>query len=462
MTGSMTAQLARRAETWIDRLARLATPERARRYAFLMLLLTLGGGVVNLALGEGLLDRYGNVIGGDFLAFYTGARFWLDGRLPELYSLAAQAQFERELLAPQALSGPNYFINPPYALPLFAPFGWGSYTSGLALWWLAGALALAGAVEVARRELPGLGDRPRAQLWIASVCFFPTVVWLLFGQNASWSLLVYAGCFVLLRRGHDARAGACLALLAFKPQLALGPVLVLLAAGRWRALAAGAAGLAAWLGLGAWLAPEATRAYAELGPQLLEFLRGEGYDTWGIHSLFGWTTLLLGEISPRLADAGWVALSLGVAGAVVALWRRIGWTPGSPAWDLGFAAALAWGLLLSPHLFTYDLMLLLLPFGIAWSAMARSASVEGAPGRGRPGLPLDGGALLAASGVVWLAAFLSGYLTLAQLSATRAVGLPPMALQLSTLAVLAWGAAAAAHARSASHAAALDPGQSAR
>ena len=95
-------------------------------------------------------------------------------------------------------------------------------------------------------------------------------------------------------------------------------------------------------------------------------------------------------------------------------------------WDLLLAATFAIGLLVSPQLYLYDLMLLLLPFAIVWS-------------HSPPGAPLGGGPVLAWSAVVWLLAFLSTPFTRAQLYVTSALGLGPFALQLATLAILAWG-----------------------
>ena len=79
----------------------------------------------------------------------------------------------------------------------------------------------------------------------------------------------------------------------------------------------------------------------------------------------------------------------------------------------------------SPQLYLYDLMLLLLPFAIVWSHPA-------------PGAP-RGGPVLAWSAVFWLLAFLSMPFTRAQLYVASALDLGPFALQLATLAILAWG-----------------------
>jgi hypothetical protein len=418
--------------SWVAWVDRIATPRRMRVYAGLMAASMLCGLAWNYARGSGLLDSSGNVIGGDFLAFYTGARLFLAGRLAESYdpgaqfAFPAQMAFQRELLAPQRVTGVSAFVNPPHAVLLYLPFAWPRYGVGLALWWIAGLAALALSIGLLRRELAALRAVPAWRLFAGCWLYLPTYAWFGFGQATAFILLIYTGFFVLLRRGRDGWAGACLSCLAFKPQLALAAGLLLLARGRWRSLAAGAAGAAAWLAIGYVLAPEATRGYLALAPQLGTMLRFSGYDTFGIQSFFGFAALLLDAFSTRAADVLAALLTIGALGWLS--WRawHTPWRPGASDWDRLLAATFAIGLLASPQLYLYDLMLLLLPFAIVWSHSA-------------PGAPLGGGPVLAWSAIVWLLAFLSTPLTRAQLYAASALGLGPVALQLATPAILAWG-----------------------
>jgi hypothetical protein len=410
---------------------RIATPRRMRGYAGLMAASMLGGLAWNYARGSGMLDASGNVIGGDFLAFYTGARLFLAGRLVEAYdpgsgfAFPAQMAFQRELLAPQAATGVSAFVNPPHAVLLYLPFAWPRYAVGLALWWSAGLAALALSIGLLRRELPALRAVPAWRLFAACWLFLPTYAWFGYGQAAPLLLLIHTGFFALLRRGRDGWAGACLSCLAFKPQLAIAAALPLLVCGRWRALGAAAAGAAAWLAVGYALAPEAARAYLALAPELGAMLRFPGYDTFGIQSFFGLAALLLDALSTRAADVLFASLTLGALAWLAWRWRRAPWRPGDSDWDLLLAATLAIGWLASPQLYLYDLMLLLLPFAIVWAHSPQGA-------------PLGGGPVLAWSAVVWLLAFLGTPLTRAQLYLTSALGVGPLALQLATVAIVAW------------------------
>jgi len=426
------APLGQRAVAWVERLA---TRERIRAYVLTMAAVTVGAGAWNYAGGEGRLDASGHVKGADFLAFYTGARLYRQGRLAAAYDAGedfhypVQRAFQQTVVGPQPLTGVHPFVNPPYAVLLYLPFTAFGYPAGLALWWLAGGAALACATWLLRRELAGLQRWSTGRLLAGCLLFFPTIGWIGYGQITPLSLLLYTASFVLLRRGRDGWAGACLGMLAYKPQLALVPALLLLFQARWRALLGGATCGALWLAAGFALDAQAMVAYPRLAGRLADMIRYSEYPTWGVHSLMGFSALLLDGFSTRAADL----LTLALSGVTLAMlwrhWRAGGWQPGTPGWDLRMAGTFCLALIVSPHLFLYDLMLLLLPFAIVLSLRSTTA----------PRPPLGGGPLLAASSVVWLLSFVGSPLTRQQLLASEAMGLGPVALQISTLAVLAWG-----------------------
>jgi hypothetical protein len=180
--------------------------------------------------------------------------------------------------------------------------------------------------------------------------------------------------------------------------------------------------------------PEATAAYRQFAPHLPEYLRASP-KAWGIHSLFGATFLAFDGWWPA-ATAPVAALLTVMALAMVArAWWGRPWTPGTASWDLRWAATLVAGLLVSGHLFTYDLMLLLAPLAIVW-ARARK------PGAGAD---MDAGPELGAVAALYVAVVASSYLSQGQLAAVGRLGLrgdvaylPAVALQVSTVAMVAW------------------------
>jgi len=92
------------------------------------------------------------------------------------------------------------------------------------------------------------------------------------------------------------------------------------------------------------------------------------------------------------------------------------------------AASFALAVITSPHLFGYDLMLLLLPFVVVWHVYR-----DGTDGR-----PFDAGPLLAATALVWALALMGPALTVAQQTLTRWAFGRSFALQLGVVAVAGW------------------------
>ncbi len=415
---------------------RAVTRERVRAYQGMLAAVFALIAVANFAGGKGLLDASGNVIGADFLAFYTGGRLLAEDRLASAYeagedfSFPAQRALQESLLAPQRLPGVHPFVNPPHAALFYAPFAALDYRTAVAAWIAAGLGLLALAVHRFRGAFEALSRWRFARVFGVCFLFVPTMAWLGYGQISSLTLWLYAEAYLSLRRGRDATAGLWLGCLAYKPQLAIALGVALLVAGRWRAVVAGGACASLWLGVGVAIDPDAMAAYLELSPRLPGMIRAPGYDVFGLHSLLGFTALLLDPTSPEWAEGIAAAAALAALGGLAWSWRRAAWIPGSEGWDLRMAATIALGLVVSPHLYLYDLMLLLLPFGILYAHRA-------APG---PRAVLGGGRVLAWTVLLWAACSLGTQLSWAQVEASEAIGAGPRAIQLSVLAVLgaAW------------------------
>lgn len=412
---------------WPDRLTRWLLPKRIVVYPAALSLGAMAflAGLLVLAKASGI--PLFSLLGRDFTAFYTGGRFALDGRLDQLYDLVAQQSFQSTLVS----MGPGQlapFMYPPFTVVPFALFAWGDYAHGLVLWWLAGLCALWLSIRLARQEIPICRGWSTPRLFAACVLFHPTLAWMLFGQNTVWTLLIYTAAFVALRRGRDLDAGLLLGLLLYKPQLVLAMGVVLLVKRRWRGLLGVFLTATGWILLGVLVAPQAMLEYLGRGPTFVELMHREGSAVWGVTTLYGFSTLLLGGLWPTGGRVLGGALITGALAALEAWWWRTPWHPGSTEWDFGMAATFAAGLIITPYLFHYDLMLLLLPIAIAWDAFRRRAS----------GPAVDEGPLPALTALLYLATLVGSYLTHAQLRVTTALGLPPFAVQLATPVVALW------------------------
>lgn len=184
------------------------------------------------------------------------------------------------------------------------------------------------------------------------------------GQNGFLSAALIGGALVLLP-ARPLLAGVAVGLLAYKPHLGLLFPLVLLATGNWRVIAAAAGTIALWglatvalYGLDVWPLFLAQMGHVAAGMQT-------NFDLSKLQSLFGFA---LGLGLPRgaaLALHGLVALAL--AGVVALAWRRQG------AYDLKAALLAAATVLVSPYVFSYDLLVLT----VAQAFLVRHAIARG-------------------------------------------------------------------------------------
>jgi hypothetical protein len=309
-------------------------------------------------------------VGRDFAVFYTGAALAEGGEWHSLYDVAEfQREYDRVTALDSPVGGPVFRYPPPTALVL-VPLARVSLKTALVVWT---ALTVAGCLIALRAARVGL---PVAAAMMLTVPGFLTIA---LGQNTLVTLLVVCAALVLLDRGRLVAAGVVLGLLVLKPQLLIGVVVWLAAAPRRsrRELAGvvvGAGGIVAaslpftldgwreYLGaLSSLSQPPNTvgRPYFS-GLDFLRFLFGDG----------------------RLAVVAWVVL---VCVVIWVLVRTVRSSVQNPA--VGLAVAVLGSLLLSPHLVSYDWLLLVVPGVVLWR---RFSSV-------RPVLVLSAGVLSVAA-----------------------------------------------------------------
>lgn len=419
------------------------TPDRLNLYPPHIPAITLILYALSQYLGSGLSDVTGRIVGSDFLAFYTGGTFFLTGRIDELYDVQAQYRFQCSVY-PLNRDSLYYFFYPPFTILFFSIFSMGSYTQGLMLWWAGGLLAIWGSACMVRSELACLAKVSSSRLIFMCFLFFPSLCWFMYGQNTAFSLFLHSLIFVALRRGNDFSAGMALGMLLYKPQLMIGLLLAIVIQRRWRAIGGLTLAAGLWIAAGFAIAASQMLEYARLAPHFAELLRlrpdariieeyftlgvGTTHPAWGIHSMFGFLSLLLDNICKICANCLYIAAAALGAFCIMKLWYRKPWNPGSRQWDFAIAISLVLGLLVSPQLFTYDLMLLLLPLAILWGHYP-----EGTMKR-----PLDGGSLLFWSAMLYIFSFAGAYLTLVQLKLLTVMEGPIFAVQFTTLILVRW------------------------
>lgn len=425
-------------------LVKWLTPARLKLYPPHIPALVLIFWGISQFLGTGLVDMSGHIIGPDYLEFFTAGNFYLNNQMSNLYNFYHQYLFQKSIFAPFESNTLYAYIYPPYDAVFFSLFSFTDYLTGLIIWWVFGLFLILLSVYLLRSEINELGKYTPLKIYCICFLFFPTLTWFIYGQNTPVSLILYTIIFVMLRRKNDFTAGAALGLLSFKPQLAIALSFMLLINGRWRALIGGFFSASIIIAAGFIYFPKSMHDYLNILPYLTNLLR-MNYDVdiltkvfgfgpelslpyWGIHSFHGFSILLLDNIWRKGADILFIILFIYGISQTYFIWRHSKWNPATKAWDLGMAATFALGLLISPQLFTYDLMLLLLPFAIVWSYYSQ----------GTNGKPLDGGSLLFWSALLYIFCFIGGYITFAQLKFFSLLGLPQFAVQFSTLVIIGW------------------------
>jgi len=406
---------------------RFLTPERMRRYPQIVAAICISVLLYDRASGKGLVGGLDLLLGGDFISFYTAGSAVAHGH-PEWLSSPADQLAQQSLLVGHAFQSLSLWLSPPYLAWLFAPFTALSYPVAFSIFTLLGALLLVGSVHSLSREL---GAFSTLALSAAAIQFFPTIEWFSDGQTTGFWLVLYAIVFVALRRGRESIAGLALGLFACKPQLALGLAVALLAARRWKALlfAAAASSVLVIVGLGT--LPSEMSSYVSRGNAVLAFIRSPAYLSHGLVGALEVPVLLLGGISPLAGDVVGFALTLGLLAVVFRAWaRRPIWQPGSVEWDLRMAGTFALGVIASPHVYNYDLALLLVPLFIAASRLPRR------PDQSRP---LDDGPILVTTAAVWALSLVGPLLTKLEQEITKRYLGFPVAFQLGFFAVALWG-----------------------
>ncbi len=331
-----------------DRLAQLLTRKRITWQASVLAIFLWGAYAVNLAT-PGLRDRAGQVKGADFLHFYTAAQLLRAGRVADLYNPAALAAFQKTLLPESAgtyfvaMYGPQFYL-------LLGPLGRLPYAQAAFLWAVLNAslffVCCYGVLSMCGR----LRSESRLVLLLAAAypAFFSLIA---FGQSSVLALCLFTLAFVALQRGRHFLAGLAFGSLVYKPQLGLGVGLIMLGAGEWKVVtgtltAAVAQFACAWVYFG-------SATMKRYGESFLRLRSAEPFlepKIFLMHSLRSFWSLLLPWKSAALGI--YVVCSAAVVIAAVVGWKR------EKDLRLRFAMLIFSTVLVAPHLWIYDLVIM--------------------------------------------------------------------------------------------------------
>jgi alpha-1,2-mannosyltransferase len=297
--------------------------------------------------GPGAIDRLDKIKGTDFLPFYVSASFVRDGRHDLLYDAAANYS-RAQAIAGRSRDALYLPIQGAQTAVLLAPLAFQPYTTALTMWWAVTFFIYAMTCWLLWTSCTALHKYPLETV-MACIAFPGLYSTILHGQVSGLGLLCVTVGMVALRRGHTFLAGLAFGSLAFKPHWALAASAIFFVAREWRIvggiIVAAAAQIAAvYVLMGAAVLSAYFRMTLEI-QQIAHLLEPRPVNT--LKGLFGilipWDAVALGVY--LVAAAATAALSAHV-------WRN------ARRFEIRFSAAVVAMLLISPHAYEYDLILL--------------------------------------------------------------------------------------------------------
>lgn len=295
------------------------------------------------------VDRRGQPVGSDFIAFWSAAVMAVEGHGLQAWNLHQLASVQ--FAAYPGLAGPTPWVYPPATLLLVAPLGYLSHGAAFLVWTAMGLGAFFAALAPIIRG--------RRHAWPLAVAF--PGVWLGIAQGQTQFVVAgLVGGALLLLRSRSPWAGVLIGLLVIKPHLAVLLPVILIADRRWRTSA-----VAALTALGAMAAGVLTFGLGSLrlwldGMQLVSVAtNAAALPVYKFVTPYAAFRLIGMPEAPALALHALVAI-----GVVVVVWRV--WRRTLDLRVRGSAVVLG-TFLVTPYAADYDLALLAFP--IAWLAL---------------------------------------------------------------------------------------------
>ena len=341
---------------------------RLRDYPRLMLVTAWAILAINLLLHQGWQGLLGQIIGSDFIMFYsTGLIYRSHPNL--IYDYDEQLRVQQSLIHPTVLPGLNPFMNPPYVAPLYSmltslPLSW-----AISLWTCLMLLCVVVAVRWMAGFIPP-GVRSSGlnfgQLLIIVLSFFPLIEGLQAGQNHGLTLLLVTALIFFTFSGRGYLAGVAAGLLLYKPQFVLGFLIIWVVWRQYKALA-GFCGVAL-IWIGSFFISHGYQLFQDFQQLSQVFLLLpyiEGFPRYILVTIYGLLTSILPQsFQPAIA---WISNGLFIlaAGGLAYLAYRLRHQPMErriPA----LALALLYPLIATPYTLLHDL-LILIPGFVLWA-----------------------------------------------------------------------------------------------
>jgi hypothetical protein len=330
--------------------ARWLTLRRLRAQAIVLALCLWGACAVDFST-PGLSDRAGNVKFQDFLPFYISARLIAQHRAAELYDPHTTQREMLVIVRHPTRVRLTYLYGPQLGL-LFLPLATLSFPAAARIWVSISVLIYAACIYALWRCCPNLRAYS-GTVAIAALAFPPFFHFFVRGQFSPIILVCFTAVFLALRANRPWLAGIAFGCLILKPPFLVAISLILLLAQAWKILAALTASAAAQLALTRlYFGPTVMRSYFDLFQHPSRWLPEAELNLAPIqmHSLRSFWTLLIPSQTAALVL--YLLSSIAVIAISVAIWKSPLLLP------LRFSALTLAAVLVDPHLFIYDVLVL--------------------------------------------------------------------------------------------------------
>lgn len=354
---------------------RFLNERRLRNYPRLMLVVVIMVLACNVFLREGWVGAVGQIIGCDFIMLYSAGVLYRQDPV-NLYNFELQGQIQQRLLAPTGFEGILPFNYPPYVAAAIQFLTFLELPYALILWTLFTLLFTISAVRLMKdwllpQKLKDAGLDAK-QLGVITLSFFPFVEGLQVGQNHGLTLLLLTVILVFSLQGKSFWAGVAAGLTIYKPQFALGFLILWFVWKDMRALIGFSLIALLWAGITLiHQGPNLFQNYVQLLPLLLKMVYLKGFGGYLELTPYG---LLIKLFPPRAwQSVVWFSqlLTVGLATilAVFAFQHRdLQGAKISPEDARKFAYILAglFPLLAAPHTLLHDLIIVV-PLFLLWA-----------------------------------------------------------------------------------------------
>lgn len=338
-------------------LQRFLTPIRLKYPWYIGLALWLGWllSIIIGSSGGNNTDRFGQLIGTDFAAFYTAGEIVKGGQSARLYEPALAIEIQNRLYGFEAQNF-NPYLNPPFYAWIFVPFSMLPYPISPLLWMGLNLVFLFLAIKI-------LGINKPWHVFLLALTWIPAWSAISFGQNTFLSVLLLSLAFYFWHQKKYLAAGLISGLLLYKPQLLIGIIFIWILDWKhsWRSLLGCLVTGLFLLGSSYMWMPEATKEYFTYAQKISSGLMTHpAFPIWNAHGIF---TFWLG-IFPSQPLFG--KIMYGITAAFGLLLFVKFYLSKNLTDPIKFGSAVLLTVWTTPYLMVYDWAILLIPAILFW------------------------------------------------------------------------------------------------